>query len=141
MIFYPLIITIGIVFKSFLVDLRQIPQTSLVLLGLLAVLTTFLQILQRIIHLSIFHLFVFVSLLMSIPEKDNIFFFISSHFDSSFLIPLKCHDNDNYNLLTLLSSTRHFCRTYSGEYCFYAQTNYHTHIFDRSFRFLIVFCY
>ena len=49
MIFYPLLITKGIVFKSFLVDLRQIPQTSLVLVGLLAVGTTFLQILQRII--------------------------------------------------------------------------------------------
>ena len=112
MIFYPLITTKGIVFKSFLVDLRQIPHNILVLLGLLAVLTTFLQILQRIIHpaicqtnllslcrlkcrlklilvtkcfrhigqilqriihQSIFHLFVFVGLLMSIPEKDNIF--------------------------------------------------------------------
>ena len=45
MIFYPLIITKGIVFKSFLVDLRQIPQTSLVLLGLLAVLTPKLPVL------------------------------------------------------------------------------------------------
>jgi len=49
MSFYPLLTTKGIVFKSFLVDFRQIPQIILVLLGLLAVLTTFLQILQRII--------------------------------------------------------------------------------------------
>jgi len=54
MIFYPLIITIGIVFKSFLVDLRQIPQTSLILLGLLAVLTTFLQILHLIVKNPVF---------------------------------------------------------------------------------------
>jgi len=54
MIFYPLLITIGIVFKSFLVDLRQIPQTSLVLLGLLAVLTTFLQILHLIVKNPVF---------------------------------------------------------------------------------------
>ena len=54
MIFYPLIITKGIVFKSFLVDRRQIPQTSLVLLGLLAVLTTFLQILHLIVKNPVF---------------------------------------------------------------------------------------
>jgi len=51
MIFYPLLITIGIVFKSFLVDFRQIPQISLVRVGVLAFLTTFLQILQRIMKI------------------------------------------------------------------------------------------
>ena len=55
MIFYPLLITIGIVFKSFLVDFRQIPQISLVRVGVLAFLTTFLQILHLIVKNPVFH--------------------------------------------------------------------------------------
>jgi hypothetical protein len=48
--YYPLIITIGIVFKSLLIDRKQTPQIILNLVGLLAVLTTFSQHLQRIFN-------------------------------------------------------------------------------------------
>jgi len=52
--FYPLLTLIGAVFINFIRDLRQFPQIRLVLVGTLAHLTTFSQILHLIVKSQVF---------------------------------------------------------------------------------------
>ena len=49
LVFYPLLITKGAIFKHFIDDLRQFPHMRLILVALFACLTTFEQSGQRII--------------------------------------------------------------------------------------------
>tara|TARA_Y100001951_G_C11043249_1_gene131473 strand:- start:283 stop:474 length:192 start_codon:yes stop_codon:yes gene_type:complete len=51
LVFYPLLITKGAIFKHFIDDLKQFPQICLVLVAVLAYLLTCLQILQRIMKI------------------------------------------------------------------------------------------
>ena len=48
LVFYPLLITKGAIFKHFIDDLRQFPHMRLILVALFACLTTIEQIVQRI---------------------------------------------------------------------------------------------
>jgi len=48
LVFYPLLITKGAIFKHFIHDLRQFPHMRLVLVAVLAYFRTSLQIVQRI---------------------------------------------------------------------------------------------
>ena len=50
LVFYPLLITKGAIFKHFIDDLKQFPQIPLVLVAVFAYLRTTLQILQRIMN-------------------------------------------------------------------------------------------
>ena len=50
LVFYPLLITKGAIFKHFIHDLRQFPQIPLVLVAVFAYLRTTLQIIQRIMN-------------------------------------------------------------------------------------------
>jgi len=82
LVFYPLLITKGAIFKHFMDDLRQFPHMRLILVALFACLTTIEQIVQRInnnqipliIHkllVGVFHAnSFFLSLLLTKMHKD-----------------------------------------------------------------------
>ena len=60
LVFYPLLITKGAIFKHFKHDLRQLPHMRLVLVAVLAYLRTSLQIVQRIKKLLYFYNLFFI---------------------------------------------------------------------------------